>query len=841
MKRVSSAAVVFIAVAVVAGAVGGAFASGCGAMGKDAPEGEGGARRPPLSSFMPVFIQLAERGELDELSKVVLELQRTGQLKDLVDTLDLAVRAVGGEALKEILGRVLADSEFRAFFKREGPLQLVLEYPQLYEVLDALHVLSMKGVVQNGVIPLLVTAVDSPLLRALQDADREIIRAGAAAAALGAIEGLATEKVDYPIINDAGEPAINKAPAFIPLLNMFVTLADGKELSALSQSIIDLMVDERIAPLFAVVGGITGAIDKDPVMARRIAANLGHGFLAVDRSQMTGLRAILDHMVINSVPVTAVDHSVVHVSLPGQLRALIGQDGRGGDRLIDLLRSLGPGVIESTAPALAESFAKHCLDPKEGGDGLAHPDEDTTDGSLSCFMQMLHMANSMYGKEIVSTPDVRELGAELITSLCSHHLLPDDPEWATAVQTKTKGLQPLLPNFPKNVLKVFLENVGNRVRCLDATGDPGDCQKYEAARRTYDTRMSVGYAGYINCVLHSDVPSVYFSAGLDWDVDVIGFAVLDYSARRGGMDILFPLVYEMQRHPDGTDHIWEVADLVAMLWGVDGTELGRYWRVASSFFNYPAPEESLVADVTRLIGDLLPMEVRYGSDTRAATGILVDTLVVLNTPGTDGAVPIVDNIAIPVLELISRNIDSDLELAIPGIAAALEKPEYRAEGLFTLLAAALTEDTGKVSYTDYIDSGSAHFRPAFAVEATELVDTVLPRLRDLAAYIVANDPEGVIAAALAYSIRQGVMADVLTLFEHLLTYDEEHRLLDFASRLLRGGVVTTANDILDVLHERGLAKTTVPIFTMFCEKDVWPEFLDVVYQILPIIKLGNNE
>jgi hypothetical protein len=263
--------------------------------------------------------------------------------------------------------------------------------------------------------------------------------------------------------------------------------------------------------------------------------------------------------------------------------------------------------------------------------------------------------------------------------------------------------------------------------------------------------------------------------------------------------------------------------------------------VASSFFSHPTPEESLVADVTRVLDILLGMEVQFGGDRREAGDVLVDTLVTLNTPDGEGAVPFVDRIAVPALELISRNIDADLELAIPGIAAALENPRYRAEGLFTLLAAALTEATGKVSYTDYVDSASAHYRPSFAAEATELVDTVLPRLRDLAEYLVVNDTEGVVAAALAYAIEKGVMADVLTLFEHLLTYDEEHRLLDFISRLLRGGVVRTANDVLDVLHERGLARTTVPIFTLFCEKDVWPEFLDVVDQVLPLIKLGNTK
>jgi hypothetical protein len=844
MKSLFSRAVV-PAAAILGAAAGGVWAAGgiagCGAMGTDAPESELAPSRPPLSSFMPVFIQLARQGDLDELSTVVRELERTGMLKDLVDALDLSIRAVGGDALKDVLEQVLVDPEFRAFFQEGGPLHQILAYPKVYDVLDTLHVLSKSGVVHNGLIPLVEAVVESPLFRALVDADRAIIRSGAAAAALGAVRGLAAEKVDYVIEGPDGEPKTVAVPVLTPLLSMLVTLAEGEELKTLAHSVIDLMIDERVASLFAVVGELAGVIDADPEMARRITANLGHGFLAVDRDQMTGLRAILDHMVINSVGVKAADESVVNVSIPGQLRALLGDDGEGGRRLVSILRNLGPEVVENTAPALSEPFAKHCVDPKEDGDDLAHPDEDASDDLDSCFMQMLHMANSMYGKEIVTAPDIRELGAELITANCSHHLLPEDTEWQTAVETTTKGRQPLLPDFPKNVLKVFLENVGNRVRCLDAQGNPDDCAKYEVGRREYSQKMSVAYASYINCVLHGDVPAVYFSAGLDWDVDVVGFAALEYIAQRGGLDFLFPVVYEMQRHPDGTDHIWDVSNLVAMLWGADGSELGRYWRVVLSFVNHPTPEMSLVADLTRLLDALLDLEVQYGNDRRAAGDVLVETLVALNTPDTAGSVPIVDSIAVPLLNVISRDIDADLEYAIPGVAAALEDPAYRAEGLFTLVAAALTEREGSVSYTDYIDSMSQHYRPTFSSEARELVDAGVPRLETLARYLLRHDPEGVVAAMLAYAVQRGVAADVLTLFEHLMTYDKEHRLLDFLSRLLRGGAVTTINDMLDVLHEKGLVKTAIPIFELFCDKNVWPEFLDLVYQVLPIIKLGKTQ
>jgi hypothetical protein len=179
--------------------------------------------------------------------------------------------------------------------------------------------------------------------------------------------------------------------------------------------------------------------------------------------------------------------------------------------------------------------------------------------------------------------------------------------------------------------------------------------------------------------------------------------------------------------------------------------------------------------------------------------------------------------------------------AIPGIAATLEKPAYRAEGVFTLLGAALTEAQGRVSYTDYIDAESAHYRPAFAAEATQLVDTTVPRLHDLAKYLLTYDAEGVIAGALGYAVEKGTVKSVLTLFEHLMEYDDEHRLLDFFSRLLHGGVVTTVNDMLDVVHERGLTEKTIPIFALFCEKDVWPELLDVIYEVLPLIKLGNTQ
>ncbi|MBI5525135.1 MAG: hypothetical protein HY897_02295 [Deltaproteobacteria bacterium] len=844
MERVLRKAVVAVA-AVIGAAVGAAWAAGgiagCGAMGNDAPEVELASSRPPLSSFMPVFIQLARQGDLDDLSTVVRELERTGMLKDLVDALDLSIRAVGGDALKEVLEQVLVDPEFRAFFRKDGPFHQVLAYPKVYDVLDTLHVLSKSGVVHNGLIPLVGAVVESPLFRALVDADRAMIRSGAAAAALGAVRGLAAEKVDYVIEGPEGEPQTVAVPVLTPLLSMLVTLAEGEELTALAHSVIDLMIDERVAPLFAVAGELAGAIDADPGMARRIAANLGHGFLAVDRNQMTGLRAILDHMVINSVGVRAVDNSVVNVSIPGQLRALAGDDGEGGRRLVAILRNLGPEVVENTAPALAEPFARHCLDPKEGGDGLAHPDEDAADDKDSCFMQMLHMANSMYGKEILTAPDIRELGAELITANCSHHLLPEDPEWATAVETTTKGKQPLLPDFPKNVLKVFLENVGNRVRCLDAQGNPDDCGKYEVGQRRYSQEMSIAYSSYINCVLHGDVPAVYFSAGLDWEIDVVGFAALEYIARRGGLDFMFPVVYEMQRHPDGSDHIWDVSNLVAMLWGADGSELGRYWRVVLSFFNHPSPDMSLVADLTRLLDVLLDLEVQYGNDRRVAADILVETLVVLNTPDAEGNVPIVDSIAVPLLNIISRNIDADLEYAIPGLAAALTDPAYRAEGLFTLVAAALTEREGSVSYTDYIDSKSGHYLPTFSSEARGLVDAAIPRLETLARYLLRHDPEGVVAGVLAYAVDRGVAADLLTLFEHLMTYDSEHRLLDFVSRLLRGGAVTTTNDMLDVIHERGLEKTAIPIFELFCEKDVWPEFLDLLYQVLPLINLGKTQ
>jgi hypothetical protein len=788
---------------------------GCSGMGKDAPAQDMYPNNPPLTSFLPVFLQLAHQGKTDPLTGAIQEIIRQGQVQQLVDALDASLRAVGTASMKIILQEILHDTMLKQFFAPEGPFQVILDYPNVYQMLDTLHLLNNAGLVENGIMPLVSATVDSPLLRVFKDAGREMLRDGIPSV-LGLVDGFASEKVDF-------EPSrTGKVPALTPLLQVLIRDTKYSDLQNFLFAMVDILVNPKVTPLMSVLGGIGDTVDADKQMGRQIVNGLGNTLNQLDQAAMNGLRATVSDLLVNKIPLYPKNDAPVLVNIPDKLYVLFGADGKGGQAIMQLLRDLGPSVVENIAPAFSVFVDKHCVNPVKDPDMHAYPTGvmNPSAGDYSCFMQMVHMVFSMYQKQMGFDEASRKLGAQILTWQCSPMLEPDDPEWDTAVMTPDHGLQPLLPSFPINVAVEYHENM---------------------ARRT--TKQAVGYTSYINCILHGKMGDmwVYELSGLSWEVDVVGFASLEVMARSGALDLYVPLLNLMRVHPDGKNHVKDTCELLASFWGLGGSEINPLSFMLDSAINYPTSKSSLVFNLTRIIDSVLYQKVPFGGQDQASADILVDALVYLTAPVDGGKSLFSSKIAAMLLPLITTDIDQYVLAAKSGIAAAFQKPEYKAEGIFTLMKTAFLEQPGAVSFTDYLDPSTPYYQKDFTEQAHVMIVAFTSAFSSIAEYFYNLDPDGVLAELLSYTIRTGSANDALQVLDRLMDYDQDNKVLDFISRLNKTGALLTVVDMLDAVQQAGLVPSVLPVFQLLTKKDVIPEFMDLLNVFLPKITLGEDK
>ncbi|MCX7959106.1 MAG: hypothetical protein N3B13_08675, partial [Deltaproteobacteria bacterium] len=117
-----------------------AFLLCCSAAG-DKPDGfTENPQNPQYYSLLGHFIALSDSNQMSGLAEAVRILMKTNQLRELVDSIDIAIRSVGGANLKKILREVLIDTSLREFLRAEGPLSKLLEYADIVKSLDTLHI-----------------------------------------------------------------------------------------------------------------------------------------------------------------------------------------------------------------------------------------------------------------------------------------------------------------------------------------------------------------------------------------------------------------------------------------------------------------------------------------------------------------------------------------------------------------------------------------------------------------------------------------------------------------------------------------------------------------------------
>ncbi|MGB9599442.1 MAG: hypothetical protein ACPL7I_02725, partial [Myxococcota bacterium] len=450
----------------------------CSAIGDKPEEFREEPKNPEYYSLLGHFIYLSDSDQLSGLSDAVRILMKTNQLRDLVDSLDIAIKSVGGPNLKRIIREVIMDPSVMEFFKSEGPISKLLEYPDIDKSLDILHILNRNGAVHNGLIPLLKVAYDSPLLTDFYDAVSFLLDKGYIQDAIGIIAGMTEEKVELK-----QSQGTKKVPATVPLNVALTYILQKDAVEGMVVNTVDLLRYDSIKNLVAILGVELKEMSNEEERTKGIFQKLGEVVGGINRSHIEALRKLVKNFLIQSINIKEKDGNVSQINMLDKLYSIIGTDGKNGTAIINFLRSLGREEINKIGPELAVFFEKHC------NDGV--PDSEVTEQNYSCFMQMIRMVNSTYQKETVLDEESRKLGAEILGPVCTKYLKEGDPLF----QDLYKGY-PKIPVFPKNTAVSY---------------------HFELAKRTPE--QASGFTSYINCLLHNklgDIP-MYEKLRFSWD------------------------------------------------------------------------------------------------------------------------------------------------------------------------------------------------------------------------------------------------------------------------------------------------------------------------------------
>jgi|GEM_PF-4320297 len=469
------------------------IAISCTAIGDRPEEHKSSPQNPQYSSLLGHFIALSDSGEISNLAEAVRVLMKTNQLRELVDSLDIAIKSVGGTTLKTILQEVLTDPSVREFLRADSSFSRLLDYPDLKKSLDTLHILNRNGAVHNGLIPLLKVAYDSPLLTDFYDAVSFLLDEGYIQDAIGVVYGATNEKVEK-----REGSTVTMVPATVPLNVALTYILQKDAVEGMVINTVELSRYDSVKNLIAILGAELKNIGDDEERARRILNKIGEVIGKIDRSHIEALRKIVKNFLISDINIKEKDGNIAHINMLERLYSIIGEDGKGGVAIVNFLRSLGKDEINKIGPELSIFFEKHC------NDGV--PDSPVGTQNYSCFMQMIRMVNSTYQKETVLDEESRKLGAEILGPICAKYLKEGDPLF----QDLYKGY-PKIPIFPENTAVAY---------------------HFELAKRTPE--QASGFTSYVNCLLHNklgDIP-MYEKLGFSWDVDVEGFAALDAIGRR---------------------------------------------------------------------------------------------------------------------------------------------------------------------------------------------------------------------------------------------------------------------------------------------------------------------
>lgn len=768
----------------------------CSAIGDKPEEYKEEIKNPEYYSLLGHFIYLTDTNQLSQLSDAVRVLMKTNQLRDLVDSLDIAIKSVGGSNLKKILREVIIDPAVMEFLKSDGPISKLLDYPDIDKSLDILHILNRNGAVHNGLIPLLKVAYDSPLLTDFYDAISFLLEEGYIQDAIGVISGATAEKVE---IKQSG--ITKKVPATVPLNIALTYILEKDAVEGMVINTVDLLRYDSIKNLVAILGVELNEIGKDEKRARRIVEKLGEVAGVINRKHIEALRKLVKNFLISSINIKEKDGNIAQINMLDRLNFILGKDGKNGSAIINFLRSLGRDEINRIGPNLAIFFERHC------NDGV--PDSPVTEQNYSCFMQMIRMVNSTYQKETVLDEESRKLGAEILGPVCAKYLKEGDPLF----QDLYNGY-PKIPVFPKNTAVAY---------------------HFELARRTPE--QASGFTSYVNCLLHNklgDIP-MYEKLGFSWDVDVEGFAALDAIGKSGFFNLYVGLLNVLDNLPDDTSKVREMADLVAMMWGTDGQELNPLFDLLNKGFNYPDKDNSLILELTEIINDLLYLKYSFDEKEKFAAENIVSALVDVLNPEID----IKKNVLEYYYNSLTPDIDESIETLIPAVRNILIKPEYRAHKLITLLGAALTRADGKVTFIDYIDKRSTHYRPRFTEEVSELYRLALPSLRILSRYFSEYDRDGELMNLMGFAISCGAVNDALNVLARSHSYDPNYIFLDFLKKLNEKNGIAIIADMIDALHQYGIVDETIDVIKLLFRYDAVRELALFLYYYLPQIDLGD--
>ncbi|MCX7944117.1 MAG: hypothetical protein N2746_06375 [Deltaproteobacteria bacterium] len=769
----------------------------CSAVGDKPEEYQEGPQNPQYSSLLGHFIALTDSNTLVALADAVRVLMKTNQLRELVDALDVAIKSVGGSNLKKILIEVLKDPSTRELLKADGPVAKLLQYPDIEKSLDTLHILNRNGAVHNGLIPLIRIAYDSPLLTDFYDAVSFLLEEGYIQEAIGIIEGVTKEKVE---IKQSG--ISKKVPSTVPLNIALTYILEKDAAEGMVINTVELLRYDSVKNLIAILGIEVRKIGEDENRAKRIFNKIGEVVGLIDRSHIEAIRKIVKNFMISSINIKEKDGNVQQINLLDKLYKIIGEDGKGGYAIINFLRSLGREEINNIGPSLAIFFERHCED------GV--PTSTVESQKYSCFMQMIRMVNSTYQKETVLDEESRKLGAEILGPICTKHLKEGDPLF----EDLHKGY-PKIPIFPQNTAVAY---------------------HLELAKRTPE--QASGFTSYINCLLHNklgDIP-MYEKLGFSWDVDVEGFAALDAIGKSGFFNFYVGLLNVLNNMPDKSSRVREIADIVAMMWGTDGQEINPLYNLLKTAFNFPDKNSSLVVEFTEIINDLLSLKYNFDEKEKFAAENVILALSDLLNPQTD----IKNNVLTYYYNSLTPDIDESIETTIPAIKNILIKPEYRAYKILHLLGAALTRTKDKITFIDYIDKTSIHYRPKFTEEVSELYKLALPSLRLLSKYFSNYDNEGELMNLLGYAISCGAVNDALNTLANSRKYDPDYIFLDFLKRFNEKNGIAIVADMIDAIHQYDIIHNTLEVLKVLFKYDAINELILFLYYFLPNINLGEG-
>lgn len=768
----------------------------CTAIGDKPEEFKEEPQNPQYYSLLGHFIMISDSGQLNNLAEAVRILMKTNQLRELVDSLDVAIKSVGGANLKRILREVLIDPSLREFLRSDGPASRLLQYPDITKSLDTLHILNRNGAVHNGLIPLIKVAYDSPLLTDFYDAVSFLLEGGYIQDAIGIIEGAIEEKVEIKQGNK-----VKKVSSTVPINVALTYILEKDAVEGMVINTIDLLRFDSVRNLIAILGAELKEIGANEFRAKRLFNRVGELAGKIDRRHIEALRKIVKNFAISSINIKEKDGNISQINLLDKLYNIIGTDGRGGMAIINFLRSLGRDEINKIGPRLAVFFERHC------NDGV--PDSPVNSQNYSCFMQMVRMVNSTYQKETVLDEESRKLGAEILGPVCAKYLKEGDPLF----QDMYNGY-PKIPIFPKNTAVAY---------------------HFELAKRTPE--QAVGFTSYVNCLLHNklgDIP-MYEKLGFSWDVDVEGFAALEAIGRSGFFNFYVGLLNVLDNLPNKVSKVREMADIVAMMWGTDGQEINPLYDVLDAAFNLPDKDSSLIVEITEVLGDLLSLKYSFDGKEKFALENIIFALIDLLNPDIN----IKKNVLEYYYNSLTPDIDESIETAMPAIKNILTKPRYRAYKIISLLGAALTRYSGRVTFIDYIDKSSIHYRPAFEREANELYKLALPSLRLLSRYFTKYDDEGELMNLMGYAISCGAINDALNILARTHRFDPNYTFLDFLKRFNEKNGIAIIADMIDAIHQYGIVNETIGVFRTLFKFDAVNELVLFMYYFLPQIDLGE--